>query len=128
LKDYIRYRGQALSEVNKTAQAKLSRAIMITTMEGTASLVLATLFGILLTRSIAPPLNLAVGHLGRLASGDLSSDMPADLVKRKDEVGTLARSMEAMTCSLRKVVGDMNDGINVMSASSAELSANSGQM
>jgi methyl-accepting chemotaxis protein len=37
--------------------------------------------------------------------GDLSRDVPEDLLQRKDEIGTLARGIQALAGSLRKQIG-----------------------
>ena len=84
--------------------------------------------GMLLTRSIAKPLGMAIAHLAEVAKGDLSKDAPAEFQARGDEIGTLARAKQLMITNLRKMVQDLSSGVEILSSSSAELSANSGQM
>ena len=71
---------------------------------------------------------LAIAHLGEVAKGDLSKDAPAEFQARGDEIGVLARSKPLMITNLRKMVQDLSSGVEILSSSSAELSANSGQM
>jgi methyl-accepting chemotaxis protein len=89
---------------------------------------LAVALGTALCRGITGPLTQVVAHLGQMADGDLSKDGSADVLSRGDEIGLLARSTQAMTASLRKMVDEIASGVHVLSSSSAELSANSGQM
>jgi methyl-accepting chemotaxis protein len=84
--------------------------------------------GIGLTRSIAKPLAGTVMHLNEMAAGDLSRDSDAELQKRGDEFGLLARAQQLMITNLRQMVQDLSSGVEVLSSSSTELSTNSGQM
>jgi methyl-accepting chemotaxis protein len=92
------------------------------------ALALSTLLGIAVTRSIAKPLAAAVSHLGQVAGGDVSREVPAEYLERGDEIGLLSKAMQSMSVSLREVLQSMRGGIQVLSSSSAELSANSAQM
>ncbi len=87
-------------------------------------------FGIshLVTRSIANPLQRAVAHLHEVARGDLTNDAPAEFLARSDEIGLLAKAKQLMITNLRQMVQEIAGGVHVLSSSSAELSANSGQM
>jgi methyl-accepting chemotaxis protein len=88
----------------------------------------AILGGFVLTRGIAVPLAAAVTQLDRIARGDLSNDTPAEFQARGDEIGVLARALQSMTVSLRAMIREVSNGIQVLSSSSAGLMANSGQM
>lgn len=93
-----------------------------------AGIVGALFGGLLLGRSIATPLAEAVVQLDEIAQGDLSQDISAQSQARGDEIGVLARAMETMTVSLRKMVQDFSGGIQVLSASSTALIESSDQM
>jgi methyl-accepting chemotaxis protein len=88
----------------------------------------ASFGGVVVHRSIAKPLGSTVEHLDRIARGDLSKDTPGEFQERADEIGTLARSLQSMTVSLRKMVHEISTGIQVLSTSSSELLASSAQM
>ena len=83
---------------------------------------------ILVTQSITKPLAQAVQHLDVISQGDFTHDVPAELHARYDEIGQLAKAMQTMSASLRELIKGVTGGIHVVSSSSAELSANSGQM
>jgi methyl-accepting chemotaxis protein len=56
-----------------------------------------------------------------MAHGDLSKDADAKFRARGDEIGTLTLSLQTMTVSLRKMMREIPEGIQVLASSSAEL-------
>lgn len=89
--------------------------------------ILAALF---LGSSIAKPITLLSASVERIANFDLSEngeDQLARFGKRRDEVGTIARSVETMRLKLRALVGEIAGGAESVSASSEELTATSQQ-
>jgi methyl-accepting chemotaxis protein len=120
---------EQLVETNEQQRQSAASAIWLTLVLGSlVAVVLAIFGGVLLTRSIAKPLGIAITHLGEVAKGDLSKDAPAEFQARGDEIGLLARAKQLMITNLRQMVQDLTSGVEVLSSSSTELSANSGQM
>jgi methyl-accepting chemotaxis protein len=115
-------------EIEKQYKAT-SNAIWISLIAGSMlAIAIAAIGGFVLARSIATPLTLAVADLDLISHGDLSKEMPAELLARGDEIGGLSRSMQIMTVALRKMIGEISSGIAAMSSSSIELIANSSEM
>ena len=81
-----------------------------------------------IARSITVPLAKTATLLDGVASGDVRQEVAIELLARGDEIGLLAKAVQGMSVSLRDVIKGMTDGIQVLSSSSAELSANSTQM
>jgi methyl-accepting chemotaxis protein len=54
--------------------------------------------------------------------------VPGQELERGDEIGMLSKAMQTMSVSLRSVLSEVTSGVQVLSSSSAELSANSGLM
>lgn len=79
-------------------------------------------------RSIAAPLTAVVGQLNHIARGDVSGDVAPEFTGRSDEIGLLANAMQTMSVTLRDVLQDLVEGVEVMSSSSSELTASSGKM
>ncbi len=109
----------------QTAESRVEWALIL---GGLCALGFAVLFGLALTRSITGPLTSVIAQLGEIAGGDLSKDAAPEFLTRGDEIGLLARSKQTMIVSLRKMIQEISAGVHVLSSSSAELSANSGQM
>lgn len=93
---------------------------------------LSLLLGISITAvvstSITRPLAAAIAHLERIAGGDISSSLPPEYLGRGDEIGAQARSMQAMSESLRKTIQQVTGAIGTFREASADLLARSGQM
>lgn len=122
------YQAQLVAENEKIRKARGS-TIRILLAAGGLILVGCVVGGrFVLTRRVAAPLASAVAHLAEIAEGDLSKDAAPEFQHREDEIGTLARAMQAMTLSLRKIMSEISTGIQVLSTSSAELLTSSGEM
>lgn len=78
--------------------------------------------------SIGVPIIQAVEHAKVLASGDYSMNAPAEFLKRKDEIGQLARAFDEVTMSSRQLIGKVINLSQQLAASSEEISAISDQV
>ncbi len=61
-------------------------------------------FGYFIASSVANPIKVASEHLRVMATGDFSKQTAANLMKRKDEVGTLVLSMDTMQTSVKDII------------------------
>ena len=82
------------------------------------------LIGLLLTRLIAPPLREATAALERVAQRDLSITVG---VGRSDEIGRLEAALNTSVESMRTVLQSVAQGVETLSAATAEMSARSVQ-
>jgi methyl-accepting chemotaxis protein len=128
LMDYKQYLQARLELTVREQKATLTQ--MKTFIAGFAvfSLLTSIFLGRTITRALVTPLGVATRHLEHIANGNVSRDVSATYLERKDEIGLLAKGMQTMCDSLRGLLKDIGNGIHVLSSSSAELSANSGQM
>jgi methyl-accepting chemotaxis protein len=118
-----------LIEVNlKEAESVYSRA------QGSASVDRATLVGAfvvgfllavllswLISSSIAAPLSAAADFLREVAKGDVSREMPAAVLARKDEFGSIGRAVQNVSTTLRSVIGEIGSGVQSLASSSSQL-------
>ena len=74
-------------------------------------------------RRISKPLVRAVEHFKRLAQGDFSGEVSTRNLKRKDEIGDLARGILTMKRDLTDLIKRIMDHSQDMSAASEELFA-----
>ncbi|MBC3956661.1 MULTISPECIES: methyl-accepting chemotaxis protein [Pseudomonas] len=92
------------------------------TLTGVAGL--ALLVGLLaawvMTQQITVPLRDTLNAAARIAQGDLSKDLQ---LGRRDELGQLQNSMQAMTMSLRDLIGGIGDGVTQIASAAEQLSA-----
>jgi methyl-accepting chemotaxis protein len=123
-----KWQQQLVDENEQKREAAASNIWLALILGSAVAVVLALVGGVMLTRSIAKPLAVAVNQLDQIARGDVSCDVSTEYLERSDEIGLLAKGMQAMSGSLRQVLKEITEGIQVLSSSSAELSANSSQM
>ena len=86
-----------------------------------AGITLAVGIGITLTRSIMGPLKVVADVAERVAGGDLTVAVP--LTGSRDELGTLMRTFQRMVENLRTQTLAIQEGVNVLASSSAEILA-----
>ncbi len=91
-------------------------------------LAIAFLIFTAVVRGITNPLNATVTHINRVAAGDISGDLPAGYATRGDEIGSLARAIEAMSLSLRGMISDVGGGVSILSLASSRLLESSSLM
>ncbi len=72
------------------------------------AVVFAIIIGLLVTRSIASPLQNLANTVRQIASGDLKLTIP---VNRRDEIGDLARAFYSMTVQLRDLIATLEDRV-----------------
>ena len=91
-------------------------------------LLVTTLFAVLLaigaawviTRQIIQPLRQSLAFAERIAQGDLGGQLQAD---RRDELGQLQRSLQAMAGNLRQLISHIGDGVTQIASAAEQLSA-----
>ena len=81
---------------------------------------LALLFGVLVTRSVARPANLAVEAATRMANGDLTHPIP---LASKDEMGVLMGTLEQMRSNLNSVVQRVRYNAESVATASEQISS-----
>jgi methyl-accepting chemotaxis protein len=102
--------------VNKYGNARLLLFII-----GGVAIALGIFISLLITRSIVRPLHKGIEVANRIAEGDLTCDDLDD--GSKDEIGALAKALNAMKKSLSEMIGTFTDTSSHVASSSEELSA-----
>lgn len=81
------------------------------------------------TRNIVNPIEATVRYGERMAQGDFSTDLEGSFLKRKDELGELARIFSVITNNMRSLIGNIQsdseallDSANTVKDSSDETS------
>jgi methyl-accepting chemotaxis protein len=112
---------QSLAPADKQLRTDLLQAGLFVLI----ALVITISLFFLIARSIVKPINEGVAFAENLAEGDLSQTLD---MKRGDEVGSLAVSMNQLVENLGDMFNDMAGGIDKLFASSNGLSSISQQM
>jgi methyl-accepting chemotaxis protein len=109
---------QAAEEQRMAAGSR--QAMLLLAGMSAAAVIFGLLAAWLITRSIVIPLRQSVAFAQRIAQGDLSQDLP---LNRRDELGQLLAAMQAMTSSLRSLVGRIGGSVSQIAAAAEQLSA-----
>ena len=97
-----------------------SRMIIIFSV---AALIASIIIIFLLGSSISHPVQVATKQAELLREGNLSVEIPAHLLKRKDELGLLGRALKNMAEKWREVVQNVIGVSSKLASSSGELSS-----
>ncbi|TAL98673.1 MAG: HAMP domain-containing protein [Paraburkholderia sp.] len=121
----------ALDELSKSSQAGASqagddaagvarRALLLIGLAVAVAVVVAAGLVTLISRAITGPLNRAVDLAQTVARGDLTHQIVA---RGDDETARLVRSLSQMSGHLRKLIGEVRDGIESVNTASREIAA-----
>ncbi len=126
--NYLNWQQPRQAEMKERTQSFTRLMPIVVGVLALSALGLSIFLGLIITRSIAKPLHVAVGHLDQVARGDVSRGVPAEYLERGDEIGMLSKAMQTMSDSLHDVLKEITGGIQVVSSSSGDLSGSSGRM
>jgi methyl-accepting chemotaxis protein len=84
-------------------------------------------FVFIIGNSITNPIILAVNHSKLIASLDLTKDVPDKFLKKKDEIGDLARSLQIIIDSLKNTINEITNTSTQVLTAAEEMSAASQQ-
>ncbi|MDR5898719.1 methyl-accepting chemotaxis protein [Halomonas vilamensis] len=106
---------EAMATDAEEGQTLMLSAQAVVTIVG---LLLLGLIGVLTLRAITRPLNSAGRFTLQIAGGNLAAQVPA---QRRDEVGYLMDALNTMRKSLGSIIGDVKNGIDVVTPSAREI-------
>jgi methyl-accepting chemotaxis protein len=111
-----------LSEVDVSEAIQPALALRLRIVLGALIVgVVAVLMAVSFSGTVVKPIKAIAGEVAKVSSGDLRVEMPA--LSRKDELGKLAEAFQTMTRNLREQIKQSSEGMNVLSASAADISA-----
>lgn len=89
------------------------------------SIIVALVISLALTLSITRPITGVVENINLISQYDISQNIKASLLERKDEIGILAKATDQINNNLRNIINNISTSSGSLSASSEELSATS---
>ncbi len=120
----VREQEEADRAFDAVARSTILAALLIAGLAVLAGMTVA----LTLTRGISRPLRYTAGLMEKVSSGDLGSEIPPAYLRGKDEVGVLARAIDEMMRELRRIVGDILEASNQVSAGSEQMSSTAQQL
>jgi len=86
------------------------------------AVILSILFGYFISQIIAKPLSRVVALVSKVSDGDLTNTVD---IQTKDEIGLLAKAIDAMVLNLRQTVGNILSNSQSVAVASEQISASS---
>ncbi|WP_239565399.1 methyl-accepting chemotaxis protein [Brevibacillus fulvus] len=110
-----------IEQAKQENEVAINHSIELVVIISIVAVVLAIVFGLVITRIISAPIRLVAGALQRVANGHLSSEKLQ--VKNRDEIGDLVQSTNQMEDNLRQVIIEVQQTAMLVASSSEELAA-----
>ena len=123
----VEYQQGRIKVEDDLTEAAVTRYSTLIIVVGLLACVIGVAFAVVIAGSVTKPVAAGIGQLQQVAKGDVSTDVPAALRERKDEIGDLSRSMQNMTETLRGMIANLTSGVETLASASTELSTISAQ-
>ena len=123
LATFIALKKQHANEATAQANATNQTTANIIAGAGVLVLVLACLMAWSLTNSITKPLQTALDATGRVAQGDLVSDIPQGHTNSREETQLLLAGLLEMRNGLARMVSEVRSGAENISTGASEIAA-----
>jgi hemerythrin-like metal-binding protein len=117
-----------VKDLNENREYFVKRTSTILIVLSLAGLLIGVVLALATTVSITRPVSAMVSQLGEVSRGNVSKDLSEKWLTREDEIGMLAKNMQAVSTSLRGMLRDVTGGVQTLASSSTEMSAIAGQM
>ncbi len=101
-----------------------NRIILLTAMILVTYIIIIYFLG----SGLAKPIMKVAELSKRIASLDITKDVPEQYLGKKDEVGEMSKALQAITDNLRRIVREISDSSEKVSVASDELSSTSQQL
>lgn len=121
----ILFVGVPLAEVDQMIDDRMNRFYRVNAILLLLLLSVGFVWVYFLSKRIAGPITSISASVERLGDYDLSEEIPEDLQKRKDEVGTIARAVQRVTESLRALILETQQTAVELTGSSDQLTETS---
>jgi methyl-accepting chemotaxis protein len=105
------------------ARGSLFTAQIVFVALGVLTLVFGAWFSRTTTVSITVPITRSAAHIDLMAKGDFSIPVSPHALKRKDEMGIFAKSMDTMNLNLGRMLREVGSSATNVASASAQLSA-----
>jgi len=120
VRDMVKYEQGVINKSAELINDNYRSGSFLLIVLGVIALLLGALISWLMGQSITKPLNHAVGAAKLVAAGDLTGSITID---RKDEIGELLASLQAMTDSLLVTVREVRNGADTIATGSSEIAS-----
>jgi methyl-accepting chemotaxis protein len=120
--DIVKYNEGRIQYRYEEAKRRSFGARIIFLITGVVALLAGAALSRATTRSITIPITRCSEHIALMSKGDFSIPVSEHALKRKDEMGVFARSMDAMNTNLRKMLSDVATSAENVASASEQMS------
>lgn len=112
---------------SKEVMSSISDMRLSSLLVGFIMLIICVIVTYFMGASITRPIIKTVQQADKIAKLDISESVNMKYLKKKDEIGTLARALQGIIDNLRGIITDINSSSEQLAAASEELTATSQQ-
>ncbi|SKA75776.1 methyl-accepting chemotaxis protein [Caloramator quimbayensis] len=104
LEELAEYNIKVAENINAQNNSDYNRMIVLFLIIVFGAIIIGILFSSFISKGISYPLGLAIDHLGLVASGDFTREVPDAFLNRRDEIGSLAKAVDNLQINLRSLI------------------------
>ena len=118
----VQYNAKRIEFRHGEAKRNASTGFITFVLLGLINIVVGVWLSRSITRSITIPITKSSQHIDLMAKGDFSISVSEHALRRKDEMGIFAKSMDAMNRNMGKMVAEMKSSASSVASASTQLS------
>ena len=126
--DLVRYNEGRIRVQDTKKLHHSSRPRMVVSLVGIITFFVGVWLSRMITRSITIPIFRSAAQIDLMAKGDFSIPVSEHALKRKDEMGVFARSMEVMNSSLKQMLKEVTASAANVASASTQLTMSAGKL
>jgi methyl-accepting chemotaxis protein len=119
--EFVDLQRKEVTELETRIREKIRSLTKVMLIVGTLIITFSIVMSIITSNSISRPFTEIEKRLKSVAEGNISADLPPVLLKRQDEVGSIANGVQTVVKNLKGIVTDLTLGIKDISTSTNEL-------
>jgi len=119
----IRNQQKLLEEKVKRLVSFSNKLLIIILIVGAVSIIIGIFMSIKTTKSIKAPVEKAAEQLELMSKGDFTFSISQNAIKRGDELGVIARAMDALNTNLKNIFNEIITSVHSLTSSATQLSS-----
>ena len=119
----IRNQQKLLEEKVKRLVSFSNKLLIIILIVGAVSIIIGIFMSIKTTKSIKAPVEKGAEQLELMSKGDFTFSISQNAIKRGDELGVIARAMDALNTNLKNIFNEIITSVHSLTSSATQLSS-----
>jgi len=119
----IRNQQKLLEEKVKRLVSYSNKLLIIILIVGAVSIIIGIFMSMKTTKSIKAPVEKAAEQLELMSKGDFTFSISQNAINRGDELGVIARAMDALNTNLKNVFNEIITSVHSLTSSATQLSS-----